>query len=523
MAVSRPLRCSFWLVSRRSEAADPAALDPKDRADPHVSRRSVTALTPSESSHWTPPRPRLRCLTVIDVINPATDELITQLPEPESGQVAAAFARAQAAQKSWQATPYPERAICIARFAALLDEETSALALTTTREMGKPIAQAEGEVKALQGRISFFLERTEAELRDEQLLSADQGGTAERIRHEPLGVIGNISAWNYPYFVGGNVFLPALLTGNAVLYKPSELASMTGEYLGRLLHESGIPKDVFQVLVGGPSVGQALLDQPLGAMFFTGSNATGARIASALAPRMIKFALELGGKDPVYLADDIDLGHAAENMAEGAFYNTGQSCCAVERIYVHASRYEGFLEAFVAATQKLKLGDPEERDTFIGPLARRSAAISDLQKQVDEAKQRGARILLGGERAPRAGHYYQPTIVADAPQDSLIMQAESFGPIIGVRAVKDDAEAVQLMNDTTYGLTASVYSKDEARALKILEEVDAGTGYFNCCDRVSPRLPWTGRRGSGIGCTLSTYGIEAFLRPKALHLRPPAW
>ncbi len=460
---------------------------------------------------------------MIDVINPATDELITQLAEPESGQVAAAFARAQAAQRQWRATPYAERAACVARFAELVEKHTADLGLTTTREMGKPISQAEGEVRALQGRISFFLEHTEAELGDEQLLSADQGGTAERIRHEPLGVVGNISAWNYPYFVGGNVFLPALLTGNAVLYKPSELASMTGQYLGRLLHEAGIPKDVFQVLVGGPSVGQALLEQPLGAMFFTGSNPTGAKIASALAPRMIRFALELGGKDPVYLADDIDLEHAAENMAEGAFYNTGQSCCAVERIYVHQSRYAGFLDAFVAATRKLELGDPEDRETFIGPLARRAAAIRDLQEQVDEAKQRGGRILLGGERASRSGHYYQPTIIADAPQGSLIMQAESFGPIIGVRPVKDDAEAVRLMNDTKYGLTASVYSRDEARALKILEEVDAGTGYFNCCDRVSPRLPWTGRRGSGIGCTLSTYGIEAFLRPKALHLRPAGW
>ncbi|MEZ4233613.1 MAG: aldehyde dehydrogenase family protein [Polyangiaceae bacterium] len=460
---------------------------------------------------------------MIDVINPATDELITQLPEPAPGQVADAFARARRAQRAWQATAYGDRAACIARFAKLVEQHTSELALTTTREMGKPIVQAEGEVRALQGRIAFFLERTEAELGDERLLTAEEGGTAERIRHEPLGAIGNISAWNYPYFVGGNVFLPALLTGNAVLYKPSELASMTGEYLGRLLHEAGIPEDVFQVLVGGSSVGRALLDQPLGAMFFTGSNRTGAHIASVLAPRMIKFALELGGKDPVYLADDIDPAHAAESMAEGAFYNTGQSCCAVERIYVHESRYDAFLEAFVETTRQLELGDPEERSTFIGPLARRAAAISDLQRQVDEAKQRGARVLLGGERAPRDGHYYRPTIVADAPQDSLIMQEESFGPIIGVLPVRDDAEAVRLMNDTKYGLTASVYSRDEARALKILEEVDAGTAYFNCCDRVSPRLPWTGRRGSGIGCTLSTYGIEAFLRPKALHLRPPAW
>lgn len=460
---------------------------------------------------------------MIDVINPATTELISQLEEHTLAQTTEQVHAARSAQPAWQRTPFAERAACIRRFAELVVERRADLARTTSLETGKPISQAEGEINGLGGRIDFFLEHTGAELSDEVLVAPAPGVTAERIRHEPLGVVANISAWNYPYFVGGNVFLPALLTGNAVIYKPSELASMTGLMLGELLHQAGIPEHVFQVLIGGPPTGQALLDERLGGVFFTGSNRTGAHIAQLLAPRMVRYALELGGKDPAYIAEDVDVAHAAASMAEGAFYNTGQSCCAVERIYVHQALYADFLEAFSSAVGALKLGDPLDRETFIGPLARREAALADLERQVADALERGGRLLTGGHRAARTGFYFEPTVIADAPPDSLLMQEESFGPIIGVARVSDDAEAVRRMNDTHYGLTAAVYTKDAARAEALLGQLDVGTGYHNCCDRVSPRLPWSGRGGSGIGSTLSTYGIEAFLRPKALHLRPASW
>jgi acyl-CoA reductase-like NAD-dependent aldehyde dehydrogenase len=460
---------------------------------------------------------------VIDVINPATNQLICQLEEHTAAQITDQVQAAREAQPAWQHTPLEERAACIRRFAALLAERREVLARTTSLETGKPIAQAEGEIAGLSGRIDFFLEHVAAELADEQLIAPGPGVTAERIRHEPLGVIANISAWNYPYFVGGNVFLPALLTGNAVIYKPSELASMTGLMLGELLHQAGVPEQAFQVLIGGSQAGQALIDERLGGVFFTGSNRTGAHIAQLLAPRMVRYALELGGKDPAYIAEDVDVAHAAAAMAEGAFYNTGQSCCAVERVYVHQAIYADFLQAFSGAVRALKLGDPLDPETFIGPLARREPALAELERQVAEALELGGRLLTGGHRAAMPGSYFEPTVIADAPQASLLMQEESFGPIIGVASVTGDAEAVQQMNDTHYGLTAAVYTTDAARAEALLAQLDVGTGYHNCCDRVSPRLPWSGRRGSGLGSTLSTYGIEAFLRPKALHLRPASW
>jgi acyl-CoA reductase-like NAD-dependent aldehyde dehydrogenase len=271
---------------------------------------------------------------------------------------------------------------------------------------------------------------------------------------------------------------------------------------------------------GGAQVGESVLDQPVDAVFFTGSYATGRRIAERVAPRLIRVQLELGGKDPSYVADDADVRVAAEGLADGAMYNTGQSCCSVERIYVHEAVYESFVEAFVNTVRGYKLGDPEEADTYIGPLAR-EAQLAVLEAQVADAVEKGAKVLTGGKRAERSGWYFEPTVIAGATNAMQLMREESFGPIIGISRVASDDEAVASMNDTEYGLTAGVYTKDRARAERLLSRVDAGSVYINACDRVSPRLPWTGRRHSGIGSTLSTHGIRTFLQPKAWHLRAP--
>jgi acyl-CoA reductase-like NAD-dependent aldehyde dehydrogenase len=231
---------------------------------------------------------------------------------------------------------------------------------------------------------------------------------------------------------------------------------------------------------------------------------------------MIRLQLELGGKDPTYVSDDVDVKAAAESLADGAMYNAGQSCCAVERLYVHRSVEEPFLTALVDAVRGFTLGDPTDPATYIGPLAR-EAQLAVLDAQVADAVAKGARVLTGGKRAARPGYYYEPTVVAGATNAMTLMREESFGPIIGVAAVSSDDEAVGAMNDTDYGLTAGVYSRDRARAERVLSRVNAGSVYINACDRVSPRLPWTGRKHSGIGSTLSTYGIRAFLQPKAWH------
>jgi acyl-CoA reductase-like NAD-dependent aldehyde dehydrogenase len=255
-------------------------------------------------------------------------------------------------------------------------------------------------------------------------------------------------------------------------------------------------------------------------VFFTGSFGTGERIARAVRGRMIRLQLELGGKDPVYVCEDVDVNAAAAGIADGAFYNTGQSCCSVERIYVHERIFGDFLAAFVKEVKGFRMGDPQSEDTYIGPLTR-AAQVRVLEGQVADARKKGAKVLLGGKRVRGPGNWFEPTVLADVNHRMAVMREESFGPVIGLMAVKDDAEATALMNDTEYGLTAGVYTKDRKRAERILAKVHAGSVYWNCCDRVSPRLPWSGVGHSGIGLTLSTYGIEAFTRPKAWHLKSP--
>ena len=456
---------------------------------------------------------------MLHVINPTTEEILRELEEDDAVSVTGKIAAARAAQPGWARTPLSERIGVVRKFGELLALRRDRLAALLTAEMGKPIRHALNELTAMQERIDFFLEHTSQALAEEVVLrpSAERG-MEERIGYEPLGLVANISAWNYPYFVGSNVFLPALLTGNAVLYKPSEHATLTGLAIAELLHDSGVPREVFVPVVGAASAGAALLAQDIDAVCFTGSYATGRRIAEAVAPRLIRVQLELGGKDPAYVCDDVDVAAAAAAVAEGAFYNAGQSCCAVERLYVHRRIAEDFTDAFIAVVRGFVVGDPMDERTYIGPLARREQ-IGVLADQVADAVRLGARLELGGGRPEGRGFYFEPTVLTGADHRMKLMREESFGPIIGIQEVEDDAEAIALMNDTEYGLTAAVFTRDRARAERVLGAASAGTVYWNCCDRVSPRLPWSGRRHSGLGTTLSLAGIRAFVQPKGWHLR----
>ncbi len=457
-------------------------------------------------------------MRTLPIHNPATGQLIAQPNAADATSVAAKAAAARAAQPAWAAVPLAERLAVMQRFRVGVVAELDALAHTLTLEMGKPIAQARNELNGLLPRLDFFIDQCANAIRDEEVF--DEGGMRERITHIPLGVVANISAWNYPWFVGCNVVVPALLTGNAVLYKPSEHATLSGLHLTRLLHAAGVPGDVLHCLVGAGEVGGALLQQRLDGVFFTGSHATGVRIAEAMAARLVKLQLELGGKDPAYVRADADVKAAAESLADGAMYNTGQSCCSVERIYVHASVHDAFVEHFVAIVKALRVGDPLAESTGVGAITR-APQLTVLQAQVDDALARGATLHCGGHTLPGPGNWFEPTVFADVDHTMLLMREESFGPVIGIQKVADDAEALALMNDTRYGLTAGVYTRDEAKARELLAQVNAGSVYWNCCDRVSPRLPWSGHGDSGIGLTLSTYGIQAFTRPKAWHLRCP--
>ena len=456
--------------------------------------------------------------TTLSITNPATGALVLRVAADGPREVAARYAAARAAQPRWAATPMRRRIAAIEKFRELIIARTDALANTLTQEVGKPIRQSRNELKGLIGRLDFFIAESARALREQKVFVDAAQKLDERITHEPLGVVANISAWNYPYFVGSNVFVPALVAGNTVLYKPSEFATLTGRHIADLLHAAGIPEDVFVPVIGGGATGAALLRQPVDGVFFTGSYATGAKIAASAAKRMIKVQLELGGKDPVYVCDDVDVKATAAAVADGAFYNTGQSCCSVERIYVHESIYPQFVEAFVAEVKSYRIGDPMDEATYIGAITRR-AQLDVLRRQVADARRKGAVLRLGGSAIKRKGNWFAPTVLTDVDHSMLVMRDESFGPIIGLQAVADDEAAVELMNDTAYGLTAGVYTRDAARARRVLSHVAAGSVYWNCCDRVSPRLPWSGVKHSGIGLTLSTMGIQTFTRPKAWHLK----
>jgi acyl-CoA reductase-like NAD-dependent aldehyde dehydrogenase len=457
-------------------------------------------------------------MTTLPIHNPATGQRIAAPNADDAGSVAAKAAAARAAQPPWAAVPLAERLAVMQRFRAGVVAELDALAHALTLEMGKPITQARNELNGLLPRLDFFVQACAAAIGDETVF--DEGGMRERITHDPLGVVANISAWNYPWFVGCNVVVPALLTGNVVLYKPSEYATLSGLHLTRLLHAAGVPEAALQCLVGTGEVGGALLQQRLDGVFFTGSHATGVRIAETLAPRLVKLQLELGGKDPAYVLADADVAAAADSLADGAMYNTGQSCCSVERIYVHESLHDAFVERFVATVKGMRLGDPLQPDTYIGAIAR-APQLAVLQAQVDDALAHGATLRCGGHTLPSPGHWFEPTVLTGVHHGMALMREESFGPVIGIQKVVSDDEAVALMNDTRYGLTAGVYTRDPDKAQELLAQLNAGSVYWNCCDRVSPRLPWSGHGDSGIGLTLSRYGIQAFTRPKAWHLRSP--
>lgn len=450
------------------------------------------------------------------IVNPATEETIKELQEDSSATIQSKYDSAKKAQNNWANVPLSERIGCIAKFNELMLANADKIAADMSSEVGKPVGQARGEINGGIGRSKYFVENSEHYLAEEWAVS--EGDTREKITYEPLGVIANISAWNYPILVGMNVFIPALIGGNAVLYKPSEYSTLTGLNMAEMLWEAGVPKDVFQVVIGARDAGQALLDLPLDGYFFTGSYATGKYIAEQVAGKLVPIGLELGGKDPMYVSEDVDVKTAAAAGVEGAFYNNGQSCCAVERIYVHESIYDAYVDAYVAEAKTMKMGDPSEEGTFLGSLTR-PQQISVLEDQVTDATSKGAELLLGGKRADRKGFYFEPTVLTNTDHSMKVMMDESFGPIIGIQKVKDDEEAIKLMLDTPYGLTSSVYTQNEERALSLMVRLNSGTVYWNCCDRVSPNIPWSGRGHSGLGSTLSHAGIRTFVQPKSYHLR----
>ncbi len=453
----------------------------------------------------------------MQIINPATEEIISIAEEDTAESVQKKYGLLKEGQRLWAAVSVAERIAAITKFYELLSEEKNELANILTSEMGKPLQQSYNELNGARNRVKYFIDNAAKYLTEEWITA--EGGTKEKIVYEPLGVIANISAWNYPYLVGVNVFIPALLGGNAVLYKPSEYTTLTGLLIQKLLYKAGIPENCFQAIIGKGSVGEHLLQLPLNGYFFTGSYRTGKYIAETVAHKLVPCQLELGGKDPLYVMDDVeDINKIAADVLEGVVYNNGQSCCAVERVYVQEKIFDAFVSAYSEQCKKLTVGNPLEKGIDIGPLSRKEQQTF-LLTQIKDATDKGAAVICGGKAVDSKGYFIEPTLLINVNHSMQLMKEESFGPVVGIQKVKDDAEAIALMQDTEYGLTAAVYSKSYERAEAVMQQMNTGTVYWNCCDRVSASLPWCGRKHSGLGTTLSYQGIRAFVQPKAYHIR----
>lgn len=441
------------------------------------------------------------------IINPSNNKVIKELNEDDANSISKKYELARSAQEGWASLSLKERINLVQNFSNLLAKNSNELATDLSSEMGKPHQEAMNEINGAIKRISFFIENSSHWLGENHVHT--DGFTKEILSFDPLGIIANISAWNYPFLVGVNVFIPALIAGNAILYKPSEFSTLSGLNIGKLMLEAGVPKEIFSVIVGNSMAGEVLLKLPLDGYFFTGSFKTGKYIAEQVAHKLVPVGLELGGKDPLYVTDELlDISKVAEAVAEGCLYNNGQSCCAVERIYVHEKVYDDFMASFLLEIKKFRTGAITQPNH-----------LNFLEKQIQDALNKGAQILIGGKKIDSLGNYFEPTVLGNVNHQMEIMKEETFGPVVGVMKVKSDEEAILLMNDCEYGLTASVYSKNIERAKNILSKVNSGTSYINCCDRLSPYLPWAGRKHSGLGTTLSFLGILAFTKPRGWHIR----
>jgi acyl-CoA reductase-like NAD-dependent aldehyde dehydrogenase len=451
----------------------------------------------------------------IVIVNPATGERLREVPCDDPASVDAKLEAARRARKRWRERPLEQRIAALLQALEYFRAHREAVARDVTLEVGKPIAQARHEVDTLLARAEYLLEVAPEALAAEHPRSPP--GFELRIEHEPLGLVLDIAAWNYPLIVPIGVVVSALAAGDAVVLKHSPKSPSAGLHYERAF--GSLPEPVFaNVVVPDERAGALVEDPRVAHVAFTGSVATGRRVAEAAGRSLKSVGLELGGKDPAYVADDADLDFAAENLVDGACYNAGQSCCAIERVYVHEKVVEPFLERVVRALAAYRLGDPLDEATTLGPLVD-AAALARVEAHVADAVRRGARVVRGAKRPAGRGFFHEPTLLAECPDESDAMREETFGPLVPVRAVRDDEEALARMNDSRYGLTASVWTRDAARTERFARALETGTVFQNRCDYLDPSLPWTGVKESGFGSTLSRYGFLYLTRRKSLHFR----
>jgi len=458
----------------------------------------------------------IRTLVVDD---PYSGEPACEVPLADEATVGATLDRARAAARAWRSSARSDRLALCERAVQAMEKNADAIARDITRMMGKPLAQARGEVGTSATRARAVMAIAEEALRDVTLPPLP--GFERRIVREPLGVVLDLPAWNYPLLTAVNCVVPAVLAGNAVVLKHSPRSPLCGPHFARAFADAGAPAHLVQALdCDHPTSERMVGDERVDHVVFTGSIFGGHRIVEAGAKRFLHTGLELGGNDPAYVAADCDLDKTVENVVDGACYNAGQSCCAVERVYVHRSLYGRFLEMAEPLVRAYVMGDPTRESTTLGPIAQ-PAHVAELEALVQDARARGARVLSGGKRASveGRGRFFEATLVADCDHSMKLFRQESFGPIVPVMPVDSDDEALAKMNDSRLGLTASVWTRDRERAARFARDLEAGTVFMNRCDYLDPLLPWSGWKDSGRGASLSVLGFEALTRPKSVHFR----
>ncbi|MEE9447792.1 MAG: aldehyde dehydrogenase family protein [Arenicellales bacterium] len=456
----------------------------------------------------------------LKTISPIDNAVYVERDFATESDINAALDRAQTAQKQWKNTPLAERKTLCTQATDAFVANKDQIAEELCWQMGRPIAYAAGEVGGMEERARKMIDLADAGLADIKI--PEKEGFERWIQRESIGVVFVIAPWNFPYLTAINAIMPALLVGNSVVLKHSAQTPLCAERLHEAFEKSGLPEGVFQYLhLNHADTERVIKDERVNYIAFTGSVPGGEMVEKAVAGRFIGVGLELGGKDPAYVRADADVDYAIETAMDGAFFNSGQSCCGIERIYVHESIHDAFVEKAVAWASALKLGRSDDADTTMGPLVRAKAA-DFVRGQINEAVEKGAVAHISSDdfSLDQAGSpYLAPQVLSNVDHSMRVMTEESFGPVVGIQKVASDEEAIALMNDSEFGLTASIFTTDIERGIALGQQIETGTFFINRCDYLDPDLAWTGIKNSGHGCTLSVMGFESLTRPKSFHIK----
>ncbi|HET9448680.1 MAG TPA: aldehyde dehydrogenase family protein [Steroidobacteraceae bacterium] len=457
---------------------------------------------------------------MLKVISPIDNSVYAERPLAKADDVDRALDLARRARRSWRDVPIAGRALILSRFCDLFEGKRDEIANELTWQMGRPSRYAPNEVRGTLERARHMIAIAPTALAD--IDAGPKENFTRFVRREPLGVVLTIAAWNYPYLIAVNSVVPALMAGNAVILKHSAQTPLCAERFAQALQEAGLPHGVFQALhMSHADTERAIRDPRVDFVAFTGSVAGGHAVQRAASERFIGTGLELGGCDPVYVRNDANLAHAVENIVDGAYFNSGQSCCGLQRIYVHERLYGAFVDGFVDLTRKYVLGNPLDAATTLGPVVR-TAAADTIRAQIQASIDAGGKAVIDEAQfaASQPGSpYLAPQVLLDVDNSTPVMREEIFGPVAGIMQVESDEQAIELMNDSSFGLTAAIWTSDADAALSIGDRVQTGTWFMNRCDYLDPALAWVGVKDSGRGCTLSVVGYEHLTRPKSFHMR----